>query len=383
MRRIVILGKTGSGKSSVANTIFGEPQFTVCHNSISGTSLCEAKTQSLNGGQITLIDTPGFFDTNTPEERLRPEIVQCITECSPGPHAFLIVLKLETFTKLEKKIIKQINKYFSEEVFNFATVVFTHGDDLQEGLKIKDFVSLNKHLRALVKKCGGRCHVIDNRYWNNLPGDPYRSNTHQVEEILKSVEEIVKANNGNCYTNEMLEKVEKMIQQEEELIAQSSGNMSKEEIRQEAKSRACDILNKAVGITTGVLLGALFGAAVAIGVDVVAAKTASIKAEAIRGVIATVLAPAPAATSGAAAGIAGIKVGPAALGVGAAAGAVVGAYKGYKAAEESETPWEAAKKTAESVRSTAKDVCSSVEAVRSSVEDAKRQVKKFSAEYQN
>ncbi|XP_043952852.1 GTPase IMAP family member 7-like [Gambusia affinis] len=366
----MILGKTGSGKSSIGNTIFKEDKFTVCHKSISALSPCQAKTKSLNGREITLIDTPGFFDTNKPEEKLKPELVKCITECSPGLHAFLILLKLERFTKQENDVINQITQFFSDEVFKFATVVFTHGDDLQEGLEIKDYVRDNQCLTDLVKKCGGRCHVIDNKYWKNPSDDPYRSNTHQVEEILKSVEEIVKANNGNCYTNEMLEKVEKMIQQKEELIALSSGNMSKEEIWQKAKGIVCDILNKAAGITTGALLGAFFGVAVA-----VVAVVAVIKI--VANTIMTTTKKAETTTGKASCGISGPDIetiaaraitvavcAPKAATVGVTAGAMwstvvagagVGAYEGYQAAKESETPWEAMNKTAEAMCSTGND----------------------------
>ncbi|KAG8006056.1 GTPase IMAP family member 7 [Nibea albiflora] len=140
----------------------------------SGTRRCEAKTKSVNGRSITMIDTPGFFDTGISEEMLKPEIVRCITECAPGPHAFLICAKMETFTEHEQAVVNKINEYFSEEAFRYATVVFTQGDQLPEGHTIEDHVCQNKLVSDLVKKCGGRCHVIDNRYWNQSPNHEYR-----------------------------------------------------------------------------------------------------------------------------------------------------------------------------------------------------------------
>ncbi|XP_044039243.1 GTPase IMAP family member 7-like [Siniperca chuatsi] len=259
-RRIVLLGKTRSGKSSLANTIFGEKLFTIGHSLNSETRKCQSKTKSVNGRSITLIDTPGFFGTDMSEEELKPEIVRCITECSPGPHAFLIVLKVERFTVQEQAVINKIHQYFSEEVFKYATVIFTHGDQLPEGQTIEDFVCLNKMMSDLVKKCGSRCHVIDNKYWNEDPKDKYRSNQFQVEELLKSIDKMVMENKGSCYTNEMLQAVEKEIQQEEKQIKLLSGNMSKEEVREEAKGRVhTKLLVRLAGIGTGVLLGAFLG----------------------------------------------------------------------------------------------------------------------------
>ncbi|XP_049895749.1 GTPase IMAP family member 9-like, partial [Epinephelus moara] len=129
-RRIVILGKPGVGKSSLANTIFGEKLFKASHSLNSETRECQAETRSVNGRNITLIDTPAFFDTDKSEEELKPEIVRCITECAPGPHAFLIVLKVEKFIEQEQDVINKICQYFSEEVFKYASIVFTHGDQL-------------------------------------------------------------------------------------------------------------------------------------------------------------------------------------------------------------------------------------------------------------
>ncbi|XP_029931771.1 GTPase IMAP family member 7-like [Myripristis murdjan] len=244
-RRIVLLGETRAGKSSLANTIFGETVFETASSPNSQTSICKAESRSVNGRSITLIDTPGFVDTEKTEEQLKKEMLKCVLECAPGPHAFLIVLKVERYTDQEEVIVRQISQYFSAEAFRYAAVVFTHGDQLDEEMKIHDFVNQSEGLSDLVKKCGGRCHVIDNKYWWNNQQDPYRSNQFQVAQLLCTIDEIIEQNNGGCYTNELLEAAEREIQKEEERIRQSSRNMSEIEIREKteisALKRLCHI----------------------------------------------------------------------------------------------------------------------------------------------
>ncbi|XP_054457968.1 GTPase IMAP family member 7-like [Anoplopoma fimbria] len=234
--RIVLLGKTGVGKSSLANNIFGEAIFKINNLNDLERHCTTPETKYANGRSITLIDTPGFFDQGRSEEKMKPEIVRCITECAPGPHAFLIVLKVEKFTEHEKAVITQMCEDFSENALNYAVIVFTHGDQLPEGMKMEEYVEESKGLSDLLKKCGGRCHVVDNKYWKNSQEDDYRSNQFQVAELLNTIDKMVRENNGGFYTDEKLKEVERKILEEEELIRRSSGNMSQEETRKQAKS---------------------------------------------------------------------------------------------------------------------------------------------------
>uniref|UniRef100_A0A672IH62 AIG1-type G domain-containing protein n=2 Tax=Salarias fasciatus TaxID=181472 RepID=A0A672IH62_SALFA len=245
--RVVLLGKTGTGKSQFGNALIEKREFVVDGSANSGTSECKAVTKE--NGEITVIDTPGFFDNTASPEKQRYETEKTIIECSPGPHALLILLKVEKYTEHEKQVMIKIIQLFSEEAFKYAILVFTHGDQL-EGKEIEDFVHKNKALKELFNKCGGRCHVVDNKHWENTPPRQYRNNQFQIRQLLSTINELVQQHGGECYTNEMLQEVERKIQEE----TTRTGS------RERAKKNVTDFFfKKSAGIGQEELLGALLG----------------------------------------------------------------------------------------------------------------------------
>ncbi|XP_037112108.1 GTPase IMAP family member 7-like isoform X2 [Syngnathus acus] len=362
--RLVLVGNTGSGKSSSANTMLGQRKFLAKLSASSVTRKCQpgSTDRAFDDDQkrmrkITVVDMPGFGDTHLSEEEIHTEIANCLYFTAPGPHAFLLVVPIGRYTDYEAQAVNHLAKIFGDDAVKYHTIVlFTKGDDLK-GMEFDEYLKESPDgLRELIDKCGGRYHVFNNE-------ENYGNGT-QVQELMMKVDKMVKKSKTEFYTNAMFKEAEAAIREEQKRKQEMELETNNEEsqpvpqsirkrklhLRQHQKRerKGCDrasrstrevapssklmlILRRIVAAgAVGLAVGVAFGVAV----PLTAALSAHVAGSAV-GLVAAKLTGASAA--GAVSAVVAAASGKTALAIGAAAGGLVCGAMGIMAGSEAES----------------------------------------------
>lgn len=185
--RMILLGPAGGGRTALAETLLG------CTDTKEQRGpLMESTRRSrvVDGRGVTVVDTPDLLGASLANSRRAVEALRSLQLCTPGPHAFLLVMPAPGSSQgLQLDAAREIRAFcqlFGEEAAGHLVPVLTHADGLARGRTVEKLLEVDAGaLKTAASLCGQTPELVDNK-----PGRPPEAQSVTRRRLLGRVTEV-------------------------------------------------------------------------------------------------------------------------------------------------------------------------------------------------
>ena len=203
---IMVIGVTGSGKSTACNFFLNQKVFNTKGGAVSVTTKSDAHSGTVLGKRVLFVDTPGFSDAYESEEQRMTDLGRALYFAQAGVHAIVICFngtaRFDLATEGVVNALDQLGTFWPH-----AFVLYSHADDMgsteseqkQQIYQWIDNPRCPERLKWLLQQVQYRFMTVESR----MRGNDHTYHQQKCKELLDLVEQVYTSNNRQLYTNKL------------------------------------------------------------------------------------------------------------------------------------------------------------------------------------